>query len=172
MTDDGSTAGRGQRYVTDVRVRYSDLDAQGHVNNARVLTLLEEARVDWLYADAPHHGAEQLVQGMVVASLDIQYKKPINFGPPARVSLGVAKVGNASFTVDYVVTSAGDIVATATTVMVAIDLNDGRPRRLGDIERAYLAGYQAPYSPDDTLTVRSHYPDAEPSTGYRSAWSR
>lgn len=161
-----------QRYVTDVRVRYSDLDAQGHVNNARVLTLLEEARVDWLYVDAPQHGADQLVRALVVASLEIQYKRPIMFGPPARVSLGVPKIGNASFTVDYVVTSDGEIVATASTVLVAVDLADGRPRRLGDREREYLASYQAAYAPEEEPTVRSHYPDAEPPAQYRAAWSR
>jgi len=163
--------------VTDVRVRYSDLDAQGHVNNARVLTLLEEARVDWLYADAPRHGADQLVRALVVASLDIQYKRPIMFGPPARISLGVTKVGNASFTIDYVVTSDSNVVATATMVMVAVELSDGKPRRLGEPEQAYLTTYMAPYEHGEEPTVRSHYPDAETdiltSDGYRySAWSR
>ena len=158
-----------QRYVTDVRVRYSDLDAQGHVNNARVITLLEEARVDWLYQDAPRHGADQLVRALVVASLDIHYKRPIPFGPPARVSLGVRKVGNASFTVDYVLASAGSVMATASTVLVAIDAADGRPRRLGEAERAYLAGYSAPYQPGAEPTVRSIYPD---DVVHTPAWSR
>ncbi len=161
-----------QRYVTDVRVRYSDLDAQGHVNNARVLTLLEEARVDWLYADAPRHGADQLVRAIVVASLEIQYKRTIMFGPPARVSIGVSKIGNASFTVDYVVTSAGEVAATASTVLVAVELSDGKPRRLGLPERAYLATYQAPYLSGEEPTVRSHYPDAEgPDSFQYAAWS-
>jgi acyl-CoA thioester hydrolase len=165
-----------QRYVTDVRVRYSDLDAQGHVNNARVLTLLEEARIDWLYADAPRHGADQLVRALVVAKLEIQYKRPILFGPPARVSLGVSKVGTASFTVDYVVTSNDAVMATASTVLVAVELADGLPRRLGDRERAYLASYQAPYEHGEEPTVRSHYPDADDSdpahTYHYAAWSR
>jgi acyl-CoA thioester hydrolase len=163
--------GEGQRYVTDVRVRYSDLDAQGHVNNARVLTLLEEARVDWLYQDAPRNGAPQLVRAMVVASLEIQYKRPIPFGPPARVSLGVKKVGKASFTVDYVVTSAGDVVATATTVLVAVSPNDGRPQRLGGGELAYLASYTAPYRSGEEPTVRSHYPDDD-HADFSAAWGR
>lgn len=161
-----------QRYVTDVRVRYSDLDAQGHVNNARVLTLLEEARVDWLYRDAPRHGADQLVRALVVAKLEIQYRRPIFFGPPARVSIGVSKVGNASFTVDYVVTSDGEVVATASTVMVPVDLSDGRPLRLGDPERAYLTSYDAPYEQGEEPTVRSHYPDADDDASVRyAAWS-
>ncbi len=133
------------RYVSKVRVRYSDLDAQGHVNNARVLTLLEEARVDWLWVDASRHGADLLVKAIVVASLEIKYKKPILMGPPAVVSLGVPKIGTASFTVDYVVTSKDEVVATASTVLVPVDLDDGRPRRLGEAEISFLARFQAPY---------------------------
>lgn len=172
MTPGDAPVPAPRRYVTDVRVRYSDLDAQGHVNNARVLTLLEEARVDWLYADAQHHGADQLVRALVVADLSIQYKRPILFGPPARVSLGVSAVGGASFTVDYVVTSDGEVVATASTVLVAVELSDGRPRRLGDRERAYLARYRASYVAGEEPTVRTDRPGAG-TTGTRyAAWGR
>lgn len=174
VTDARTPARR--RFVTDVRVRYSDLDAQGHVNNARVLTLLEEARVDWLYADAPRHGADQLVQALVVATLTIQYRRPIPFGPPARVSLGVLDVGGASFTVDYVVTSGDEVAATASTVLVAVGVGDGRPLRLGERERAYLSRFQAPYVPGELPTVREDGPDdGDPATGGRghyAAWSR
>ncbi|MEO5834391.1 MAG: thioesterase family protein [Nakamurella sp.] len=164
MTDGGfgpavdATAAR--RFVTDVRVRYSDLDAQGHVNNARVLTLLEEARVDWLYADASRHGADQLVEALVVAHLTIHYRRPLQFGPPARVSLGVSAVGRASFTVDYVITSESEVVATASTVLVAVGVDDGRPLRLGDRERRYLARYQAPYLAGERPTLRDRLNDS------------
>lgn len=174
MSSAGAPTPTAQRYVTDVRVRYSDLDAQGHVNNARVLTLLEEARVDWLYADAQRHGADQLVRALVVASLEIQYRRPIQFGPPARVSLGVLAIGGASFTVDYVVTSGDEVVATATTVLVAVGPTDGRPQRLGSEARTYLAGYRAPYAAGEGPTVRSHYPDSDAAAdGVRyAAWGR
>ncbi|AZI58311.1 acyl-CoA thioesterase [Nakamurella antarctica] len=135
-----------ERYVSEVRVRYSDLDAQGHVNNARVVTLLEEARVDWLWVDAPRHGADLLIKAIVVAALRIDYKRPILMGPPAVVSLGVSHVGSASFTVDYVVTSDNEVVALASTVLVPIELADGRPRRLGEAERTFLARFAAPHA--------------------------
>ena len=63
----------GRRYVTQVRVRWSDLDAFRHVNNARTVTLLEEARVDWLFAEAARHGVDRLTEGIVVARLEIDY---------------------------------------------------------------------------------------------------
>ena len=131
----------GKRYATDVRVRFSDLDALGHVNNARVLTLLEEARVDWLYEDAVVNGVEGLVKAIVVARQEIDYLRPILFGNPVQVDIGVTRIGGASFTVDYSVHALGELAIRAVSVLVPIDLAVGRPRRLTDVERAYLSGF-------------------------------
>ena len=78
-----------RRYVTQVRVRWSDLDAFRHVNNAKTVTLLEEARVDWLFSEAARHGVNRLTEGIVVAKLEIEYKRPIGMELPVTVSMGV-----------------------------------------------------------------------------------
>lgn len=130
-----------QRYVAQIRVRWSDLDAFGHVNNARTVTLLEEARVDWLFTEAAEHGVDRLTKGVVVARLEIDYKRAIGFGLPVTVSMGLSRLGTASFTIDYLVTVGGDTVATASTVVVPVDPATFRPRRLDDRERAFLARY-------------------------------
>lgn len=133
----------GKRYETDVRVRFSDLDALGHVNNARVLTLLEEARVDWLWADAAKNGLEGLVNAIVVARQEIDYLRPILFGNPVQVDIGVTRIGGASFAVDYELRTEGELAVRAMSVLVPIDLAAGRPRRLTDVERNYLAEFSA-----------------------------
>jgi acyl-CoA thioester hydrolase len=131
----------GLRYVAQVRVRWSDLDAFGHVNNARTVTLLEEARIDWLFTEAARHGVERLTEGVVVAHLDIDYTRAIGFDPPVTISMGVTRLGAASFTVDYLVTVAGATVATASTVLVPVDPTTFRPRRFDEKERSFLARY-------------------------------
>lgn len=131
----------GQRYVSQVRVRWSDLDAFGHVNNARTLTLLEEARVDWLFVDATRHGVDRLTQGVVVAHLEIDYTRAIGFDLPVTVSMGITEIKNASFTIDYLVTVGGSTAATASTILVAVDPTTFRPRRLDERERAFLERY-------------------------------
>ena len=131
----------GQRYVTSVRVRWSDLDAFGHVNNAKTITLLEEARVDWLFTEAAKHGIEKLTEGIVVAQLEIQYQRAIGFNLPVCISMGLTKLGNASFTIAYIVTVAGATAATASTVLVPVDPATFRPRRMDEKERAYLARF-------------------------------
>lgn len=132
----------GQRYVTEVRVRWSDLDAFGHVNNARTVTLLEEARVDWLFVDAARHGVSRLTEGIVVARLEIDYRRAIGFGLPVTVSMGVATLRTSSFAVDYLVSVGGTTVAHAMTVMVPVDPTTFRPRRIDEGERAYLTRFR------------------------------
>ncbi len=127
-----------RRYVTQVRVRWSDLDAFRHVNNAKTVTLLEEARVDWLFSEAAKHGIERLTEGIVVARLEIDYKRPIGMDVPVTVSMGLTKLGQASMTVDYLLSVAGVTAATAASVLVPVDPVTFRPRRIDDRERAYL----------------------------------
>lgn len=133
-----------RRYVTQVRVRWSDLDAFRHVNNAKTVTLLEEARVDWLFSDAAKHGIERLTEGIVVAHLEIDYKRPIGMDVPVTVSMGLTKLGQASMTVDYILSVAGVTAATASSVLVPVDPVTFRPRRLDDRERAYLMPFLHP----------------------------
>ena len=134
----------GRRYETAVRVRWSDLDAFQHVNNARTVTLLEEARIDWLFGEAVKHGVQRLTEGIVVARLEIDYKRPIGFGLPVKVSMGLTTLGSASMTVDYVVWVGGETVVTATSVLVPVDPVTFRPRRIDDRERGFLLPYLTP----------------------------
>jgi acyl-CoA thioester hydrolase len=127
--------------VTQVRVRWSDLDAFRHVNNAKTVTLLEEARIDWLFAEAARHGVERLPEGIVVAHLEINYLRPIGFDIPVTVSMGLTKIGPASMTIDYLLSAAGATAVTASTVLVPVDSVTFRPRRLDDRERAFLTQY-------------------------------
>lgn len=131
----------GLRYDTDVRVRWSDLDAFGHVNNARTLTLLEEARVDWLFVAAKNHGVGRLTEGIVVARVAVDYRRAIGFGSPVTVSMAVSALGSASFTVDYRVEASAGRAVDASTVLVPVDPATFRPRRLDAAERAYLGRF-------------------------------
>lgn len=151
----------GVRYATAVRVRWSDLDAYGHVNNARILTLLEEARVDWLFTEGTRRGADRLTAGMVVASFEIKYLRPIGFGPEVLVSMGVTELKAVSAVIDYHVTVAGEVVVTAASRLVPVELpgprsdeepsqeraeyrsqgRQPRPRRWDQGERAFLTEY-------------------------------
>ncbi|MGJ7907068.1 acyl-CoA thioesterase [Actinopolyspora sp. H202] len=128
-------------YVTEVPLRWSDMDAFGHVNHARTVTLLEEARAGLLFNEAERRGHADMAEGMVVARLSVDYRSPVEYHMGAvQVRMSVRELRTASFVVDYAVAAGGDdSVATAETLMVPYDLRAGRPRRLTEGERSFLA---------------------------------
>ncbi len=131
-------------YVAEVPVRWSDMDAYGHVNHARTVTLLEEARACLLFQEAGRRGLGGMAEGMVVARVVIDYHSPVVYSAgPLQVTMSVRDLRAASFVVDYTAHAGSDAsVATAETLMVPYDLIEGRPRRLNDSERAFLQEWQ------------------------------
>jgi acyl-CoA thioester hydrolase len=128
-------------------LRWSDMDAFGHVNNTRFFTYLEEARVDLLFVHAGEEVArERLSSGIVVARHEIDYKAPLVFRPePVPIDVWVSRLGNSSFTVRYEVhDEGGPVYAEAATVLVPYDVAAERPRRLSDEERAALEPFLEP----------------------------
>ncbi|MEY2463669.1 MAG: acyl-CoA thioester hydrolase [Acidimicrobiaceae bacterium] len=137
------------RFVVDVPLRWSDQDVFGHVNHARTVTLLEDARVALLFDRAADDaGLTSLSTGLLVAGLSVDYRLPIPYRPqPVRIHMWVHSMRAASFLIDYVVHCGPSVdaaaAATAQTKMVPYDLASGRPRRLSDAEREFLARWSS-----------------------------
>ena len=134
------------RHVVDLKPRWADMDAYGHVNNVTWLEYLQEARVDMFHAYTSDPGEGLLVEGVVVSRAVIDYKLPLVFRPdPVRIEMWVSRAGVASFTIDYEVLDRADdgsriVYVLAQTVLVPVTLEDGRPRRLRPHERKVLEG--------------------------------
>jgi len=110
-------------YYHPITVRFADLDAQGHVNNAIYLTYLESARLGY-YEKVGIWRRESGVQtGMVVAHIDIDYLAPIFFGQAIQVGLKLGHMGHKSFTLDFIIeTVQGKTpLARGTSVLVPYD---------------------------------------------------
>jgi acyl-CoA thioester hydrolase len=140
------------RFVHECALRWSDLDAYGHVNNARFLTLYEEARVALFFLGAREAGLTSFEEGIVIARHEIDYLRPVTYGtgpdgkprPPAvRVELWVEEVRPSRVTVAYELLDDGTLASRARSVCVPINSATGAPRRLTDAERAFLADWMA-----------------------------
>lgn len=128
-----------------IPIRWVDIDAYSHVNNAAMLTLLEEARIAVFWRG---YGMKERVAsfgsdgetGTFIARQEIEYLKPVTLrDEPIPVSMWVSKIGTASVVVDYTIPAADDSVAVkARTVVVFVDLKTEKPRRLTDDEREAL----------------------------------
>jgi acyl-CoA thioester hydrolase len=123
-------------------MRWSDMDAYGHVNNVVYLTYLEEARVDMLFTIGAELGAKALSEGVLVARHEIDYKRPLVYHPRGvDIHLWTAAIKGASFEIRYEVRDETTVFATAASVLVPFDLVQGRPRRVSPEERVFLGRY-------------------------------
>ncbi len=130
--------------VTEVHVplRWSDMDAYGHVNNVQFLRLLEDARVAGLDRWFPD-GLGLLAGGIVVARHEIDYLAQLDYRPePVAVELWVTRIGGAGYDLGYVVRDPDDVGSTryavAETSLAFFDFGAGRPRRMNAQERDCL----------------------------------
>jgi acyl-CoA thioester hydrolase len=124
-----------------LEVRFRDCDAMGHVNNAVYLTYLEQARFShWRASGIAPGGERRDIPGVILARVEIDYRRPAKHGDLLDVVIGVAAVGRTSFTYEYEIRDrGGEIVATARTVLVSFDYDAGKPVPLSDAVKAALS---------------------------------
>ncbi|GAB2477677.1 acyl-CoA thioesterase [Jatrophihabitans fulvus] len=125
------------RFVHEVAMRWSDMDAYRHINNTAYLQYLEDARVAMFF-----HRNEGFSSGTVIARHEIEYKRPIVYHPePLRIEVWIGVIRAASFVVHYEVIDNGVVAARASTTCVTVDFDGDHPRRLTDEERSILRGF-------------------------------
>jgi acyl-CoA thioester hydrolase len=141
------------RYVYHCALRWSDLDAYGHVNNARFLTLYEEARVALMFVGGRAWGLSSFADGVVIARHEIDYLRPVDYAlgrasaeqaPMVRVELWVEEIRASRFTIGYELFDGEVLASRARSVLVPYDLERGQPRRLTEDEQAFLQPYLLP----------------------------
>jgi acyl-CoA thioester hydrolase len=123
-------------YVHETPVRFGDTDAMAHVNNAKFLTYLEDARVGFFRSVS---GDLITLGGLILARTEVDFVRPILFGAgPVRTTAWIAGIGTRSFRMGYTMEQDGNVVGRATAVMVAYDYAAGSSRPLTGAERAIL----------------------------------
>jgi acyl-CoA thioester hydrolase len=124
-------------FVHRERVRFRDLDALGHVNNAVFLTYIESARVAFLI----DLGAATTLEDMaiIVARIEIDFRAPSASARRSRSRCARSRFGDKSFDLDYELRVGGKIVAEAKSVLVGYDYDKGETVTIPDDWRARLA---------------------------------
>lgn len=120
----------------EIPVRWIDLDALGHVNNAVYLNYLEEARDRLLESILGSEYAH-----IVIARVEIDYRHEIARGiPHVVVTAAVESVGTSSITtVEEIHLPDGTVSATSRTVNVMRESHGSGSRALTDAERSALS---------------------------------
>lgn len=136
----------GQRvYTAAMPVRWSDQDLYHHVNHARMITLIEEARIPWLFEEGLPTAT--LVAGAVMTDLEVKYRGQVKHADgPVRIRMWCEKVGGALFVARHEVRGrttpdSAPAAVECTARIAAFDLTTQRPRRLSRTERDYLSEF-------------------------------
>ncbi|CAO1652408.1 thioesterase family protein [Salinibacterium sp. NYA9b] len=136
-------------------LRWSDVDAYQHVNNAEVFRLLEEARIHAFWpvagADAPLTAVLDGRPGgatmTLIARQEIEYLLPIPYmREPIDIQMWIGRVGGASLEVCYeIYTPVGvepqQLFVRASTTLVLVDVATSRPMRISQAQRAVFNDY-------------------------------
>lgn len=128
-------------------VRWGDMDAQGHVNNAAFVDYLQEGRVEFLHAGPPVM-RDLLDNGVIVAAHQVEYLAPVVYtGRPLTIDLWLDAIGGSRFKIGYVIKDGEEIAVRARTTATPFDLTRNALRRLTPAEREYLTAHLAPAEP-------------------------
>jgi acyl-CoA thioester hydrolase len=124
----------GFLFVHRETVRFNDLDAMGHVNNAVYSTYLEQARLAWFAQE------ENPLSDVILARTEIDFRSPVVLGETVEIGVRPARLGNKSFDLEYELRANGRVVAEAKSVLVGYDYERGESTIIPERWRRRLNG--------------------------------
>lgn len=130
------------RFSTAMEVRWRDLDALNHVNNAVYFTYLEQARVHYLrelevVPDTPSG------IGFILAEAHCQFKSPLTLGERVTVYIRVSELRNSSFVFEYRMEGEDQrLAAEARSIQVCYDYEKKRPVPISDAWREAIIRFE------------------------------
>lgn len=127
---------------TFAAMRWSDMDALGHVHNIKMLEYYEAARAELIH-EVLDLGKPTDV-GLVVRRHEIDYLTPLVYrSAPIAVDMLVDRIGSTSFSLNYTVNEPHNevVYSRARTVIVAVDAATGLPKVVPDFLRSHLSRY-------------------------------
>ena len=112
-------------FVTPIQVRWRDIDAKDHVNNATIVTYLETARTE-LWRQRFGGGIDI---PFVVARVEVDYRRQLTIDDDVRIGLWIEDLKGASYAFVYRIEADGEHAVDARTVMAHVGPT-GRPTRI------------------------------------------
>ena len=128
-------------FTADVRVRWSDIDTYQHINHATMVTILEEARVDFLREP---FGDDVSTIGLLIHEVQVLYKGQLRLvDSPLKVTMWTKRLRAVDFTLGYEVRGVdadpqSKPSVIAETQLAAVHIEEQRLVRLSPAHREYL----------------------------------
>jgi len=126
-------------------IRFVDIDAFGHVNNAHYLTYFEQARVKY-FDDIVGWKYDWSKQGIILARVEINYILPIYFRDDVVIRTRCSRLGNKSFDMEYQLIKIDKgvevLLADGKTVMVAFDYEENQSIPIPELWKKVVIDYE------------------------------
>ena len=130
-------------FQTEIPIRITDVNYGGHVGNDTILSIIHEARVQFL----GHHGYEELKIegiGLIMSDAGIEYKAELFYGDKIKVSVAAGEFSKIGFDLFYKVDKISEgktiLVASAKTGMICYDYGMKKITALPDAVKDRLIG--------------------------------
>ena len=130
-------------FFVEVKVRFSETDMFGHLNNTVTFSYFEFARIEFLkhlgFMNDWSTGDVQKIP--VVADLHCDYLKQVFFDETLRIYVKAARIGNSSIDIHYLAKNEkSEPCFTGRGTIVQIDKNSGKAIPWAEKEKLILHG--------------------------------
>ncbi len=133
------------RFFTDLRVRFNETDAQGHVNFAWYLNYFDVALLDYLQT-LGYSYSQMLEDGLDMLYINAHsvYHAPAHYDEQLRIHCRIGKLGNTSMRFDFQIISpaANRLVATGEITVVCAQRNSYEKLRVPEVIRQVVKAYE------------------------------
>ena len=130
------------RFSTALEVRWRDVDALGHVNNAVYFNYLEQARLHYM-RELGFLLPNSTDVGVIIAEAGCRFKSPLKLGEQVTIRARVSEFRRSSFIFEYRIEGEdGRLAATARTVQVCYDYEEQRPSSIPNEWRETFIAYE------------------------------
>ncbi len=136
MSDIDLTRRDGYIYFEAEKIRFSDTDMIGHVNNVAYAALLESGRTAFAHAQLFPHMPAGLV--VVMARIEIDYRRELHWPATVDIASRLTRIGTKSYEIGQGIFAGDACITTGRTTLVMIDRATRRPAALPDAYRLVL----------------------------------
>lgn len=123
-------------FSTNCAVRFDDINLGGHVDNAKLVVFLNEARIRYLrkFGSAGWDMGD-LSTGIIIADLSINFRAEIFYGNDITIDCEIDEIEEKSFRMFYRVRNNGVISAIAESGIVGLNIKE---KKTGRIPEAFV----------------------------------
>lgn len=132
-------------YTEDIKVRFYETDALGHVNNTVIPAWFETGRLPVFELFTEQGDPYEI--SLIVANLNVDFLRPVYFGHMVTLKTYIARIGSSSFDIGSEVWQQGELCAKGTSVLVNFDYKNQRSVAIAESIRHKLEQQTHPDHP-------------------------